>query len=101
MGINRNDGILYFINRKSPEKATADLWGLADDEVDPDELPKLCSSSDMAWGLWNRVPGEQKINMIFSCEIVNEDTQDIIIPRALAAAAEPAYKCSDGLGQTL
>jgi hypothetical protein len=36
---------VYFLQRKSPDKAAQDLW----DVVTPshDELPKLCTSSDI------------------------------------------------------
>jgi hypothetical protein len=90
IGINRHDGIVHFIHHKSPEMAAADLWGLEPSEVRADELPKLRRSSDLAWGLWNRFPGEQKIEMIMAYEIINKESADVIIPRALAAAAKPA-----------
>ncbi|KAF1836071.1 hypothetical protein BDW02DRAFT_494450 [Decorospora gaudefroyi] len=90
IGINRASGILYFIHRKSPEKAAADLWDIPQPQVNADDLPKLRTSSDLAWGLWNRVPGGGKINKIMALEIVNEDTAAVIIPRALATAKEPA-----------
>ncbi|KAI4949428.1 hypothetical protein J4E91_005167 [Alternaria rosae] len=41
VGINRNDGILYFLNRISPEQAAADLWNLRLDQVDKADLPRI------------------------------------------------------------
>ncbi|KAH9882553.1 hypothetical protein J1614_000789 [Plenodomus biglobosus] len=89
IGINRKAGIVYFLHRKSPEHAAAELWGL-DPDTTPDaaELPKIRASSDLAWGLWNRVPGEdvKHITMFMAFGIVNDDTASVIIPRALQAA---------------
>lgn len=89
IGINRKAGIVYFLHRKSPEHAAEELWGL-DPDTTPDsaELPKIRASSDLAWGLWNRVPGEdvKHLTMFMAFGIVNDDTASVIIPRALQAA---------------
>jgi hypothetical protein len=78
IGINRQDGIVYFLHRRSPEKGAEILW----DNPSPDltALPKLRSSSDLAFGLWNRVAasGGQKIEKFLSVNIVNEDAEEII-----------------------
>jgi hypothetical protein len=49
IGINAKDGVIYFLQRKSPDKAAQDLWHVVE-PVDA-ELPKLRASSDIAWGL--------------------------------------------------
>jgi hypothetical protein len=88
IGINRNDGIVYFLNRQSPEKAAEKLWGIKQDQIDKAELPKLRASSDLAWGLWDRFEGGPRIKMIMSLEIINDDTRGVIIPKALRAMGE-------------
>ncbi|KAI4645727.1 hypothetical protein J4E93_005305 [Alternaria ventricosa] len=92
VGINRNDGILYFLNRMSPEQGATDLWNLKPDQVDKADSPKIRSSSDLAWALWNRVPGEPKIKMIMALQIVNTQTAETIIPKALEAVGETELK---------
>lgn len=85
VGINRNDGIVYFLHRMSPEKSAATLWKTQ--SPDPAALPKLRSSSDLAFGVWNRVdaPNGNKIEKIISMNITNEDAGEII-KRALETA---------------
>jgi hypothetical protein len=81
VGINREDGIVYFLHRRSPEKGAEILWELPEyTKPDPAALPKLRSSSDLAFGLWNRVPAPngQKIEKFMSVNIVNEDAEEII-----------------------
>jgi hypothetical protein len=86
IGINRNDGVVYFLHRNSPEEAAGALWGIPREEINKDDLPAIRSSSDLAWGLWNRIPGDlQKIKMIMSMSIANDDINDVIFPRAMAA----------------
>jgi hypothetical protein len=78
MGVNGRDGIIYFIHRMSPESAQQS-WS-------KDDLPKLRSTSDLAWGLWNRVakPDNLKnIRYFVSTNVVNPDTAYDIVPRAL------------------
>ena len=66
IGINARDGVIHMINRKSPESAAKNQWGV--DNVPKNELPALRSSSDIAWGMWERMsPGKLgNINYIFS-----------------------------------
>jgi len=54
------------------------IWGV--DSVSPDQLPALRSSSDIAWGLWNRHSqgSLSNINYFFSSQIVNRETLNII-----------------------
>ncbi|CAN9220041.1 unnamed protein product [Alternaria sp. RS040] len=82
-GINRKDGIVYFLDRHSPEKSAQQVWG--QEQIDKADLPALRSSSDLAWGLWNRIEGEPSIKMIMALNIINDETVDVIIPRALKA----------------
>jgi len=45
------------------------------------ELPELRASSDFAWGLWNKIRGQDNlgdIRKIFSLYIANKETQSII-----------------------
>lgn len=88
VGINRQDGIVYFLHRRSPEKGAEILWELSENiKAEPAGLPKLRSSSDLAFGLWNRVPAPngKKIEKFMSVNIVNEDAEEII-KRALEQA---------------
>ncbi|KAJ8106913.1 hypothetical protein OPT61_g9226 [Boeremia exigua] len=69
IGINAADGLVYFIHRQSPEDAALENWGY---EPDKDELPKLRSSSDISWGMWNRVAaGSQNLRYFMSLSVVN------------------------------
>lgn len=47
IGINRADGVVYFLHRRSPEDAAFENWGY---KASPDELPALRASSDISWG---------------------------------------------------
>ena len=76
----------------SPEQGAADLWNLKPEQVDKADLPKIRSSSDLAWALWNRVPGEPKIKMIMALQVVNTQTADTIIPKALEAVGVTELK---------
>ncbi|CAG5159510.1 uncharacterized protein ALTATR162_LOCUS5616 [Alternaria atra] len=82
IGINAQAGVIHLLNRKSPESAAKTLWGV--ESAPRNELPALKSSSDIAWGMWERMsPGNLgNINYIFSHSIVNKETQAIIL-RAL------------------
>jgi hypothetical protein len=78
MGVNPTDGLIYFLDRRSPQSSLRSLnRGL----YDPNKLPQLRSSSDLAWGMWNRVamPTNMKnVKMFMSRDIVNEETETII-----------------------
>ncbi|KAF2125300.1 hypothetical protein P153DRAFT_324467 [Dothidotthia symphoricarpi CBS 119687] len=89
-GINPDDGIVYFLHRRSPEEGAKILWGVEHSDIA--DLPALRASSDLTWGLWNRVASKnlQHIEMFMVLSIVNEDTVDAIIPRALEHAKEKA-----------
>lgn len=52
-----------------------------------DDLPKLRASSDVAWGFWNRQAAGnlRNVKMIMAMTINNDETQEVIIPRALRA----------------
>jgi len=76
----------------SPEQGAADLWNLRPEQVDKADLPKIRSSSDLAWALWNRVPGEPKIKMIMALQIVNTQTAETIIAKAFEAVGEMELK---------
>jgi hypothetical protein len=78
VGINRNDGIVYFLHRLSPEKSAEILWN--NPSLDPAALPKIRSSSDLVFGMWNRVaaPNGNKIEKFISMNVINEDAEEII-----------------------
>ncbi|KAJ4993439.1 hypothetical protein SVAN01_00987 [Stagonosporopsis vannaccii] len=76
VGINRADGLVYFLHRQSPEDAAFENWGY---KPRADELPALRSSSDISWGMWNRVASEsQKLDYFMSVSIVNPETNYIV-----------------------
>tara|TARA_R110002003_G_scaffold534_23_gene20366 strand:+ start:649 stop:924 length:276 start_codon:yes stop_codon:yes gene_type:complete len=54
------------------------------------DLPKLRASSDIAWGLWNRKAAAnlENLKMIMAMTITNDETQEVIVPRALKAVDE-------------
>ncbi|KAF1363730.1 hypothetical protein EJ07DRAFT_102527 [Lizonia empirigonia] len=86
VGINAKDGIIFLLNRSSPEKAAANTW--APDPVTPQALPKLRSSSDLVYGLWHRETTEMNrrdIKMFMAVTIVNTESI-VIISRALKLA---------------
>jgi hypothetical protein len=78
IGINRNDGIVYFLHRLSPEKSAEILWN--NPTPDPAALPEIRSSSDLVFGLWNRVaaPNGNKIEKFISMNVINEEAEEII-----------------------
>jgi hypothetical protein len=86
LGINSASGAIYFFNRLSPREAAHKKWKIPYDKIKPEQLPDLSSSSDFAWGYWNREHsdgvGLENIKFIFMCSIVNEVTL-ALIDRAL------------------
>jgi hypothetical protein len=88
-GISVKDGIVHWLDVKSPEHAAMDNWGV--DSVQPDELPKLRALSDLTWGTWEKVVRKEvddktlltNIKYFMVHSINNEITAPIIIPRAL------------------
>jgi hypothetical protein len=87
-GVNAKDGIVYFIHRKSPEST--------DSQRGKDELPKIRSSSDLAWGMWNRadVPHHdiKNIKYFVAVNIINPATAYNIIPKALRLRGEYKWR---------
>jgi hypothetical protein len=69
---------VYFLHRLSPEKSAEILWN--NPSPDPAALPKIRSSSDLVFGLWNRVaaPNGNKIEKFISMNVINEDAEEII-----------------------
>ncbi|USP73066.1 uncharacterized protein yc1106_00340 [Curvularia clavata] len=81
IGVNGKDGYIFFLDRVSTAHSAHSLWGMPHNlPVPQDELPALRSSSDIAWGFWNRVSDHNlgNVNGFMSICIVNEDTADII-----------------------
>ncbi|KAF2626279.1 hypothetical protein BU25DRAFT_471761 [Macroventuria anomochaeta] len=77
VGINPTDGLVYFIHRQSPEDAAGEHWRRG--KPTHEELPALRSSSDIAWGMWNRVAsGSQKLNYFMAVSVINPETQYIM-----------------------
>ncbi|KAF3046022.1 hypothetical protein E8E12_010385 [Didymella heteroderae] len=80
VGVNSNDGLVYFIHRRSPEDAAEEYWKR---KPDSNELPALRASSDIAWGMWNRVAaGSRRLNYFMAVQIVNPES-DAIMERAM------------------
>jgi hypothetical protein len=86
--------LTFPVNRQSPYTNAKVLWkDRPNDNPRPDELPLLRSSSDIAWGLWNRgsAANVKNIQKIFSMNVNNDETQMIIF-RALGSVKVPAGK---------
>jgi hypothetical protein len=85
---------VYFFSRESPEHSAELHW--KDKRPIPDDLPKLRSSSDLTWGLWNRaaVPRYdiKHIKYFIVVNAANTVTKNTIVPRAL----KPKNLASDG-----
>jgi hypothetical protein len=83
--VNPEDGAVYFFNRESPEFSAGQHW--KDKRPIPDDLPKLRSSSDLVWGLWNRAAFPRhdikNIKYFMVINAANTVTKTIIVPRAL------------------
>jgi hypothetical protein len=97
LGINPVSGVLYFLNRLSPLEAAHENWDIPIDQVQKKFLPDLSSSSDHAWGFWNRanVGGDlANINKIFACMITNA------ITLALIAEALRTYPLPPGVDES-
>ena len=78
IGINAASGIVFFLNVRSAQYAAKMYWGV---NLPPgDQLPALRSSSDIAWGFWNRVNWGRLGNIwaFMSMMVVNADTVRII-----------------------
>lgn len=81
MGVNAQDGLVYFINLLSPVQSAMQLWKTPNPSKD--DLPAIRSSSDVAWGLWNRAVNSKgkdvkKITKFMSLTITNDETAEII-----------------------
>lgn len=78
IGINAASGIVYFLNRRSAREAARIYWGLG--TPPSDQLPALRSSSDIAWGFYNRMNWGrlENIRAFMSMMVINVDTVRII-----------------------
>ena len=78
IGINPDSGIVYFLNLCSAQKAAQMYWGI--DKPPSDQLPALRSTSDIAWGFYNRASWGKlsNIRVFMSMMIINTDTMRII-----------------------
>lgn len=85
IGVNAQSGLVYFISRHNPALAAMRQWRL-DAPPPKEQLPALRSSSDIAWGFWNRLSAANlgNIHKFLSMHIVNRETQSIIL-RAIAS----------------
>lgn len=64
------------LDRSSAAEAARWLW---ERKAASNELPKLRSTSDIAFGFWNRIASAENrrnIKYIMSCEILNEHTEE-------------------------
>ncbi|KAH7410130.1 hypothetical protein DE146DRAFT_775521 [Phaeosphaeria sp. MPI-PUGE-AT-0046c] len=81
IGVNAEDGIVFFIERLSPKAAAMRLW--QNGVPSAEELPALQASSDIAWGFYNQACKAKKkplnqIKKFMSLMIVNMETRDVI-----------------------
>lgn len=81
IGVNAQDGIIFFINLVSPVQGAKKLWYQQDPPKDA--LPGIRSSSDVAWGLWNRACNAlgkdiKNIKKFMSLTITNDETSEVI-----------------------
>lgn len=78
IGVNAASGMVYFLNRRSAKQAASMFWGFANPPGD--QLPALRSSSDVAWGFYNRMNWGRlgNIRAFMSMMVVNADTTRII-----------------------
>jgi hypothetical protein len=80
IGVNAEDGIIYFIHRESPGTRAESYWSY---KPHKDELPALRLSSDVAWAIWNREVNRKRKNLngitkFMSMTVLNDDTEEII-----------------------
>lgn len=77
IGVNPIAGIVFFLNRRSAREAVKMYWGYA---ATNEQLPALRSSSDIAWGFWNRGNWGKlgEVRAFMSLMVVNTDTLRII-----------------------
>ncbi|KZM28694.1 Mitochondrial import inner membrane translocase subunit tim8 [Ascochyta rabiei] len=96
IGVNPTNGLVYFIHRESPESAAEEHWKR---KPAANELPALRASSDIAWGMWNRVASAdlRNLNYFMAVQVINPETQ-YIMQRALEqhnVAVVPAWPGKD------
>lgn len=82
MGVNSVGGAVMMIDARSPASGATALWGRPPLTA---ELPHIRSTSDIAWGFWNRATtgtattgNIKNIKYFFVCLIVNPETIDLI-----------------------
>lgn len=70
-------GAVVLMNVISAARSAESYWGK---KPLTEELPKIRSTSDIAWGLWNRVAPEnlKEIKYLMVTLIMNRDTCDLI-----------------------
>jgi hypothetical protein len=81
LGINPAAGAIFFLNRLSPREAAHENWNIPLAYVKSDVLPDLSSSSDHAWGFWERAMAGQDlggVTRMFACMITNAVTLALI-----------------------
>jgi hypothetical protein len=80
MAANADDGIVFFIDRRSAVSGAAGAWGVKIPPVD--QLPELRQMSDLAWGMWRRVHpsgiGLGNMNYFVVAQVVNTETRGLI-----------------------
>lgn len=81
MAANADDGVVFFIDRRSAVSGAEGAWGVKFLPVD--QLPELRQMSDLAWGIWRRVHpsgiGLDNINYFVVAQIVNTETRELIV----------------------
>ncbi|KAF3054125.1 hypothetical protein E8E11_011824 [Didymella keratinophila] len=96
VGVNANDGVVYFIHRESPEHTAETYWKR---KPNANELPALRASSDIVWAvMWNRVAqGSRKLNYFMSVSVINTESEVIMerIMQHFNMAAVPPWPGRD------
>jgi hypothetical protein len=90
IGVNAQAGAIYAMQLFSAAKAARRLWKRA---PAAEELPAICSVSDIAWAFWNRVhadggEGLNNVRYMFVTMIINKETNQHV-KRALSTLSPP------------
>lgn len=88
IGVNPEAGAVYAMQLSSAAKAARRLWKRA---PLTEELPAICSVSDIAWAFWNRAhtsQGLDNIKYLFVAMIINKETNQHV-KRALGTLSPP------------
>lgn len=101
MASNADDGVVFFIDRRSAVSGAAGAWGVKTAPVD--QLPELRQMSELAWGMWRHVhPSGASLGNIkyfIVNQVVNTETQGLIA-EALNVGGNPVAALPKWPGMT-